>query len=73
MQMKNKVIISTLENGKIIKKLCDEPDFDYICNVLCVGAGSAGVCRCDSGSKENRSHLPDLSKPDGSTDLPDLR
>ena len=46
------MIISMLENGKVVKIACDEPKFDYTCNVLCVGAGSAGVYAADSAARE---------------------
>ena len=46
------MIISMLENGCVIKKKCTPPDFDYSCNVLCVGAGSAGCYAADSARQE---------------------
>ena len=46
------MILSMLENGNVVKTACDEPKFDYSCNVLCVGAGSAGVYAADSAARE---------------------
>lgn len=46
------MILSMLENGKVIKTICDTVRFDYTCNVLCVGAGSAGVYAADSAARE---------------------
>lgn len=46
------MIISMLENSCVIKKECNPPDFDYSCNVLCVGAGSAGCYAADAASRE---------------------
>jgi len=46
------MILSMLENGLVVKKACDIPDFDYTCNVLCVGAGSAGCYAADSAAGE---------------------
>ncbi|MBE6695389.1 MAG: FAD-dependent oxidoreductase, partial [Ruminococcaceae bacterium] len=46
------MILSMLENGKVVKAACGEPKFDYFCNVLCVGAGSAGVYAADSAARE---------------------
>ena len=46
------MIISMLENGSVIKKDCIPPDFDYVCDVLCVGAGSAGCYAADAASEE---------------------
>ena len=45
------MILSCLENGKIVTTPCN-PNFDYFCNVLCVGAGSAGVYCADSAARE---------------------
>ena len=41
-----------LENRVVVKKACDLLDFDYRCNVLCVGAGSAGCYAADSAARE---------------------
>lgn len=49
------MILSTLENGKLVKKPCNVTSFDYHCNVLCVGAGSAGCYVADSAAKEGAS------------------
>ena len=46
------MILSMLENGIVVKKDCTVTDFDYRCNVLCVGAGSAGCYAADSAAKE---------------------
>ena len=46
------MILSTLENGKIVKTQCGEVVFDRECDVLCVGAGSAGVYAADSAARE---------------------
>lgn len=55
MQKRNKLILSARENGKVTKKVCDTPEFEYTCNVLCVGAGSAGVYAADSAAREGAS------------------
>ncbi len=49
------MILSILENGVVVKKACDVSDFDYRCNVLCVGAGSAGCYAADSAAREGAS------------------
>jgi len=46
------MILSMLENGLVVKKGCDGIVFDYRCNVLCVGAGSAGCYAADSAAEE---------------------
>ena len=46
------MILSMLENRKVLKKACDVTDFDYCCNVLCVGAGSAGCYAADAAARE---------------------
>ena len=46
------MIVSMLENGHVIKKNCDTPIFDYRCDVLCVGAGSAGCYAADAARSE---------------------
>ncbi len=46
------MILSMLENGLVVKRTCDITDFDYRCNVLCVGAGSAGCYAADSAARE---------------------
>lgn len=49
------MILSMLENGLVVKKACDKPAFDHCCNVLCVGAGSAGCYAADSAAREGAS------------------
>ena len=46
------MILSMLENGFAVKKTCGTPEFEYSCNVLCVGAGSAGCYAADSAARE---------------------
>lgn len=46
------MILSILENGKVVTTPCDKVDFECSCNVLCVGAGSAGVYCADSAARE---------------------
>ena len=46
------MILSMLENGRVVKKSCQVPTFDYRCNVLCVGAGSAGVYAANAADTE---------------------
>lgn len=46
------MILSILENGLVVKKVCNVTDFDYSCNVLCVGAGSAGCYAADSAARD---------------------
>lgn len=46
------MLLSTLENGKILKTPCRSINFDYHCDVLCVGAGTAGVYAADSAARE---------------------
>ncbi|MBE6601824.1 MAG: FAD-dependent oxidoreductase [Ruminococcaceae bacterium] len=46
------MILSMLEDGLVVKKNCEIPMFDYSCNVLCVGAGSAGCYAADSAARE---------------------
>ncbi|MBQ9132731.1 MAG: FAD-dependent oxidoreductase, partial [Clostridia bacterium] len=46
------MILSMLENGIVVKKSCNTPKFDHCCNVLCVGAGSAGCYAADSAARE---------------------
>ena len=45
------MILSMLENRVVVKRNCDITDFDC-CNVLCVGAGSAGCYAADSAARE---------------------
>ena len=45
------MILSTLEDGKIIKTEIENLSFDYFCDVLVVGAGSAGVYAADAASR----------------------
>ena len=49
------MILSTLENQIVTKKDCASPIFDLSCDVLCVGAGSAGVYAADSAAQEGAS------------------
>ena len=46
------MILSVLENGRILTSVIEEPSFDLFCDVLCVGAGSAGVYAADSAARE---------------------
>jgi len=45
----------SLENGRVIKRACAEPSFDLTCDILCIGAGSAGVFAADSAAREGAS------------------
>lgn len=45
------MILSALENGKVTQTVCNVPAFDYHCDVLCIGAGSAGVYAADSAAR----------------------
>ena len=45
------MIISALERGVVVKTECQEPDFDLSCDLLCVGAGSAGANVADSAAR----------------------
>lgn len=49
------MMLSMLENRALVKKDCDLTEFDYCCNVLCVGAGSAGCYAADSAAREGAS------------------
>ena len=44
--------LSMLENGIVVKKDCRVSRFEYRCNVLCVGAGSAGCYAADAAARE---------------------
>lgn len=46
------MILSMLEDGLVVKRACDAPEFDYRCHVLCVGAGSAGCYAADAARRE---------------------
>ena len=46
------MILSRLENGLIVKSDCNITDFDYCCNVLCIGAGSSGCYAAASAARE---------------------
>lgn len=46
------MILSMLENGHVVKKACNVAEFDDCCNVLCVGAGSAGCYAADAAARE---------------------
>ena len=54
--------ILTLENGVLTESECNNPNFEYSCDVLVVGAGSAGVYAADSAAREGaffgRKHVP---------------
>lgn len=45
------MIFYCLENGYVQKNKVTDVDFDYICDVLVVGAGSAGVYAADSAAR----------------------
>lgn len=47
--------ILTLENGVLTESECDTPNFEYSCDVLVVGAGSAGTYAADSAAREGAS------------------
>ena len=49
------MILSMLEEGLIVKKPSDITEFDHTCNVLVVGAGSAGCYAADSAAREGAS------------------
>ena len=49
------MILSVLEDGLIVKKPSDITEFDRTCNVLVVGAGSAGCYAADSAAREGAS------------------
>lgn len=46
------MILSMLENGTLKRVSCDSVSFDHCCNVLCVGAGSAGIYAADAAASE---------------------
>ena len=46
------MILSTLENGNLVKTRIDDISFDLDCDVLCIGAGSAGVYAADAAARE---------------------
>ena len=46
------MILSSLENGKVIKTEARDVRFDLSCDVLCVGAGGAGVYASDAAARE---------------------
>ena len=46
------MILSTLENHRIIESDAPEVAFDLSCDVLCVGAGSAGIYAADAAARE---------------------
>ncbi len=45
------MILSTLENGNVIKNEQAMPDFEIYCDVLVVGAGSSGVYAADAAAR----------------------
>lgn len=49
------MIFSTLENGKITRLKVNDISFALSCDVLCVGAGSAGVYAADAAATEGAS------------------
>lgn len=46
------MILSVLEDGKIVKKDVGKIAFDRSCDVLCMGAGSAGIYVADTAARE---------------------
>ena len=46
------MFISTLENGIIIQNDVSDIEYDLSCDVLCVGAGSAGVYAADAAARQ---------------------
>ena len=46
------MILSLLENGKLVKTAVESPCVDYTCDVLVVGAGGAGCYAADSAARE---------------------
>ena len=46
------MIVSTLENGVVVKKQVDTICFDLTCDILCMGAGSAGVYLAAAAARE---------------------
>lgn len=46
------MIVSTLENGVVVKKQVDTVCFDLTCDILCMGAGSAGVYLATAAARE---------------------
>lgn len=44
--------LSILENGTLLNNPCQPPIFDETCDVLCVGAGSAGCYAADAAARE---------------------
>ena len=49
------MILSTLEDGRIQRTSAEGLVFDTTCDVLCVGAGSAGVYAADAAAREGAS------------------
>ena len=47
--------LSMLENGCVLQRDCDTVTFDLDCQVLCVGAGSAGCYAADAAAREGTS------------------
>ena len=46
------MILSALYNGTIRRESVENVDFDLVCDVLCVGAGSAGIYLADSAARQ---------------------
>ena len=49
------MILTALENGRLQATTVATPHFDYTADVLCIGAGSAGVYAADSAAREGAS------------------
>ncbi len=49
------MILSVLEDGRVSATPVPPPHFDTTCDVLCVGAGSAGVYAADAAAREGAS------------------
>ena len=57
------MILSTLENGKVIKTEKVFLDFDIKCDVLVVGAGSAGIYAADAAEDYEGDRLSGKYNP----------
>ena len=49
------MILTALENGAVTHKTIAAPTFDHTCDVLVIGAGSAGAYAADSAAREGAS------------------